>query len=34
MSRTALADFTLLDQSDLPGPEQPLRRQMLARRTH
>lgn len=28
------ADLTLLDQSDLPGPEQPLRRQMLARRAH
>ena len=28
------ADFTILDQSDLPGPEQPLRRQMLARRAH
>ena len=26
--------FTLLDQSDVPRPEQPLRRQMLARRTH
>ena len=26
--------FTVLDQSDVPGPEQPLRRQMLARRTH
>jgi SAM-dependent methyltransferase len=26
--------FTLLDQSDVPGPEQPLRRQMLARRVH
>jgi SAM-dependent methyltransferase len=25
-------DFTLLDQSDVPGPEQPVRRQMLARR--
>jgi SAM-dependent methyltransferase len=25
--------FTVLDQSDVPGPEQPLRRQMLARRT-
>ena len=23
------ADFTLLDQSDLPGPEKPLRRQMV-----
>ena len=27
-------DFTLLDQSDLPGPEQLPRRQMLARRAH
>ena len=27
-------DFTLLDQSDGSGPEQPLRRQMLARRVH
>jgi SAM-dependent methyltransferase len=27
-------NFTLIDQSDLPGPEQPLRRQMLARRAH
>jgi len=26
--------FTLLDQSDMPSPEQPLRRQMLARRVH
>ena len=26
--------FTLLDQSDVPGPERPLRRQMLARRVH
>ena len=26
--------FTILDQSDVPGPGQPLRRQMLARRTH
>jgi SAM-dependent methyltransferase len=26
--------FTLLDQSDLPSPERPLRRQMLARRTN
>jgi len=26
-------DFTLLNQSDVPGPEQPLRRQMLARRS-
>ena len=25
-------DFTLLDQSDAPGPEHPVRRQMLARR--
>jgi SAM-dependent methyltransferase len=25
-------DFTLLDQSDVPGPERPTRRQMLARR--
>ena len=26
--------FTVLDQSDVPGPERPLRRQMLARRVH
>ena len=26
-------DFTLLNQSDMPSPEQPVRRQMLARRT-
>ena len=26
--------FTLLDQSDVPGPERALRRQMLARRVH
>jgi SAM-dependent methyltransferase len=26
--------FTLLDQSDLPSPEQPVRRQMLSRRGH
>jgi SAM-dependent methyltransferase len=26
--------FTLLDQSDVPSPERPLRRQMLARRVH
>jgi len=28
------AEFTLLNQSDVPGPEQSLRRQMLARRPH
>ena len=27
-------DFTAIDQSDLPSPEQPLRRQMLARRAN
>ena len=26
-------DFTVIDQSDLPSPEQPLRRQLLARRS-